>query len=269
MKKIIFILCLMFSNLLSHHVMDNQKIMITYAEDWAPYSYRDENGNMQGILVEIANELLRNKLHLDVRNEGFPWKRAQKLAEEGTFDAVITYPSENRKKKYLYAKEPLTNLEWRGFSSKYSKNYVSTMASKDPLSIKDKELAFCAVLGDETSFGLLKNANGKVHKAKNVDIAIKHLNKGRSDFFINSRLTTMHTIYRNGIVDDVQIHSKIYKQVPFHFLLSKKSDFDKRVITRLDKLVVKMKKDGSYKKMIQDIELSELQKIKQKNKKEK
>lgn len=260
MKKILLITVLLLTNLMSHHATNKQKLMISYAEDWAPYSYRDKNGKMQGILVEIADELLGKRLHLKVRHEGFPWKRAQVLAVEGTFDAVITYPSEKRKDSYYHGKEELTKLEWRGFSSKYSKNHIITMKSEDPLYINDNKLTYCAVLGDETSFDLLNKVNLKINKVKNVETGINYLNEGRTDFFINSRLTTMSIIYRNKLSDDIKMHSKIYKEVPFHFLLSKKSDFNNKIIEELDQLLKEMKEDGSYKKLIEDIETSILHK---------
>lgn len=263
MFKILFVLVLTLNGyLFAHHVSDKNKVMIAYAEEWPPYSYRDKDGKMKGILIDIVNHLLNEKLHYKVEHGGFPWKRGQLLSENGIYDAIITYPSKQRKEKYYSTNEVVLELEWRGFTSIKSIKYLDILHLENPLVLKKGVLTFGSVLGDETTQGFLDNNNVNSTKFKNVDIGVKVLNEGRIDFFINSKLTTLNIIYKNKLENKIKIHSKIYKKVPFTFLLSKQSDMDKNLIIKLDNLISQMKKDGSFDELIKRIEQSELKKWK-------
>ncbi len=259
MIKIIFVLIFSISSVFAHHVENNKKVMIAYAEEWPPYSYRDEDGQMKGILISLMDTLFHKMLHVEVEHGGFPWKRAQLLAEEGTYDAVVTFPSKDRKKVYSITEERLINLEWRGFTSVNSKKMDLALKTEDPLMLKD-DLFFCSVLGDGTTEKLYKEAGVNSHKSKNVDIAVKVLYEGRTDFFINSKLTTLNLILKNGMGDDIKMHPKVYKEVPFHFLLSNNSNIDKSLILKLDELVKDLKKNNKYEALLDQVASEEFHK---------
>lgn len=261
-KNVILFVLLTINYLHAHHVSDKKIVMIAYAEEWPPYSYRDKNGEIRGILISIINHLLSKELHYKVEHGGFPWKRGQLLAENGIYDGIITYASKKRKEKYFSTNEVLINLEWRAFASTKSEKYKKIMEIEDPLSIKEKNFIFGSVLGDHTTIDLLNNQGITSTQFKNVDIAVKVLNERRIDFFINSKLTTLNIIYKNKLENQIKIHPKIYKKVPFTFLLSKQSDMDKKLIDKLNSLIKKMKNDGSYEKLIKKIEKEELKKWK-------
>lgn len=266
MIKVLLIVFVFSSSLVANHIT-HKKVMIAYAEEWPPYSYRDEQGKMRGILVDLLDTLLSEMLDLDVIHSGFPWKRAQVLAEVGTYDAVITFPSQKRKAKYLVTQENLIDLEWRGFTSVYSKKFDLTMKTKNPMSLKD-ELVFCSVLGDGTTEKLYEEQGIVSHKSKNVDIALKVLLEGRTDFFVNAKLTALNLILKNKIGNAILMHSKVYKKVPFHFLLSHTSDINNALIAKIDELVKKLKKEGKYQKLLQQIQSKEFDQWLMKEKKE-
>lgn len=256
MKKLLFLLIFVVSSAFAHHVTGNKKIMIAYAEQWPPYSYRDENGKMKGILIDLMNKLLHTGLHVDLEHEGFPWKQAQVLAEQGIYDAVITFPSDDRKKKYVANEETLLDIEWRGFTSVHSKNFELVSKAEDPLSL-DNKLNYCVVLGDKTTEKLLSNTNITPHQSKNVSTAVKMLYDGRTDFFVNAKLTTLNLIYKNKLQNVVKLHPKVYQKSPFHFLLSNNSNIPKKVVEKLDEHIRKLKKEKVYQNMLDKIESDE------------
>lgn len=253
MLKIVFILFFCITYSFSHHVKDNKKLMIAYTEDWAPYSYRGEDGQMKGILVDLVDTLLDKMLHIEIENGGFPWKRAQSLAEEGTYDAIIGFPSEERKKFYTISKEELISLEWKGFTSVNSKNIDLIMNSSNLIDLKSN-FQFCSILGDTFTETLLKEKGINSHKTKNVDMALKVLSEGRTDLFINSKLIALNFISKKGLEDNIKMHPMVFEKVPFHFLLSNNSDIDKSVISKLDNLIKELKKNKKYDSLIEEIE---------------
>lgn len=50
-------------------------------EEFPPYDFTDENGEVQGFATEVVRQVLA-KLEIDVEIEVFPWARALKLASE-------------------------------------------------------------------------------------------------------------------------------------------------------------------------------------------
>ena len=259
--KIIFILAFVFFNLsFAHHVKDEKSLSITYAEFWPPYSYKDTNGKMHGILVRILDEILDKKLQINLTHIGFPWKRAQVLVEQGVYDAVITYPSKDRLKYLSSTNELFINLQWRGFYNKYTNKAKKIIESKNPLTIKD--LIFCSVLGDGTGFKIYDKYGIKSFKNKNTITAVNSLRTNQCDFFINSKLAMLSSINELGLNKNLKIHKKVFNEVPFTFLLSNKSHFDKSLLKDIDKLLYVMKRTGEYQMILEKIITEELEKYK-------
>jgi len=259
MYKIIITLLLFSSFLFSHHVDEkNGKLRITYAEYWAPYSYKDKNGEMHGILIDLLDELLAKKMHLEIEHIGFPWNRAQALSEKGIYDAIITNPTEKRLLKFVSNKEPLISLEWRGFTTKNSQHYDELINMPNPLLKKD--IIFCSVLGDKSTESLYNMYNINSHKSKNVERAARMLNSNRSGFFVNAKLTMLDTIHRLKLQDSIVMHKKIYKAVPFTLLISNASDYHKEILKGLDVIVKEMKESGEYQKLLDRLIANEFKK---------
>lgn len=259
MKKILISLLLFSSFLFSHHVDKKEgKLRITYAEFWAPYSYKDKNGEMHGVLIELLDELLVKRMHLEVEHIGFPWNRAQILSEKGIYDAIFTNPTQKRLLKFVSNKEPLISLEWRGFTTKNSQDYEELINMSNPLLKKD--IIFCSVLGDKSTESLYNKYNIRSHKSKNVEVAAIMLNSNRSSFFINSKLTMLDAIHKLKLQDTITMHKKVYKEVPFTLLLSNDSEYHKDILVGLDVLVKEMKESGEYQKLIDKLIANEFKK---------
>jgi len=263
MKKLLFLITLLvgFSTANAHHIDNREnKLVITYAKYWAPYSYYDENGKIQGILIELLNELLHKRLNIELEHVGLPWKRAQVIVEDGIYDAVITSPTAKRKKLHAINEETLINIEWRIFVSKNSKKFFDVMDMNNPL--KNKNFSYCSILGDDSSREIFKNYGIEgFHQSKDLHKSIEMLDSGRIDIFMNSKLTTLTKIYEKGLQDKIKLHPTAYKEMPFKLMISNKSSYNKKILKKLDTLVAKMKKDGSYYKLIEKIEEKVLKKV--------
>ena len=66
---------------------------------YPPYSW-EKDGKLQGILIDIATEIIENRLGVTAEYHGYPWERAQINVRDGNNDAFITTPIPSRK---LYA----------------------------------------------------------------------------------------------------------------------------------------------------------------------
>jgi len=74
-----------------------QPMKLAYFHDFYPYSWQDNKGQMQGLLVDVLTEALHNRMGLTIEHKGFPWARAQKLVKVGKYDAFTTIATPERK----------------------------------------------------------------------------------------------------------------------------------------------------------------------------
>ena len=87
------ILSLIFISFLS---FGNDTLRLVYYDSFPPYSYKNSYGQMEGILVDIAKEVLEKEMGLVVSHQGFPWGRAQRMVFNGQADAFISLPTPAR-----------------------------------------------------------------------------------------------------------------------------------------------------------------------------
>lgn len=69
---------------------------MVYFDDFAPYSWRDEEGKMRGLMVDVMDRV-GLELGVQVHHEGYPWLRAQKLVRAGQADGFVTVPTRARR----------------------------------------------------------------------------------------------------------------------------------------------------------------------------
>ena len=92
--------------------------------DYAPYSYVDENGNYQGLDVEMMNEIA-NRMHMNLDLKLQDWSVANKTFEDGDADIIMNMESDlivNTSK--FIASLPTTEKQF----VVYGKSSISTVA---------------------------------------------------------------------------------------------------------------------------------------------
>lgn len=235
----------------SDNLVDVSSITVVYAHQWRPYSYGN-GSEVEGILVDIVEEILHKQLKFDVKHMGQPWKRAQKSVRSGLFDAMITAVTPERLTYTKSTSENLYILEWKVFVSNKSSQYRQIMESKEPL--EESNLNFIALLGDGTSERFYKEKDVKFKLVKNISNAIKMLQKGRADVFMNSKIMTLDYINKQASSSTVSMHSKKYKSIGFTFLLSKKSNVSHKVIEKIDEVILEMKSKNTFQSTLKKIE---------------
>lgn len=99
---------------------------MVYFDDFAPYSWRDEQGRMRGLMIDVMDRVAA-QMGLRVHHEGYPWQRAQKLVRMAQADGFVTIATRERRSYTLIVEEPVTTTvltilpsvpipEWRSFS---------------------------------------------------------------------------------------------------------------------------------------------------------
>ena len=247
----------------AHHLHDrNQTIVIGYAENWAPYSYTASDGTPQGIFIQLMNKIFNEKLKLKIIHQVVPWKRAQILTQTGQYDAIFTSINQERLKT-MVASQAFYNLEWRLFMSKTNYNFKNIQQMDDPL--KNKDVHYLSVLGDQTTENFYRDNNLTFDTVKSVNEAVNMLNSGRSSLFLHSKLTTLYALYHFSLHEQIAMHSKTFATIPFHVLISKKAAMANELIKAVDEVVTQLKKSGELEKFIEMIEEKEITRVLEKS----
>jgi len=94
-----------------------QPMKLAYFESFPPYSWVEEN-KMTGILIDIVDEVIRDRLNIPVQHAGFPWARAQNLVKSGDSDAFITLPTPSRREYTVCSELGVISIEMKIFVKK-------------------------------------------------------------------------------------------------------------------------------------------------------
>ena len=75
---------------------ENRELRIVYARNYAPFSWQGEGGKVEGILIDMLEEVLGRRMGIALSHEVFPWARSQRMVAEGERDAFFTIPNARR-----------------------------------------------------------------------------------------------------------------------------------------------------------------------------
>ena len=227
-RLIIFTTVLLFSALSQ---AESKRFTLVYANHWSPYSFADKEGEAKGILVDIADYLLGHQLEIPVQHIALPWKRAQSMVRSGKYDALITAPTADRKMYSDSSESVLYKLQWQAYISTLAPNYDQLLTLENPLSVPSR----CIILlGDLTSERIYDKYRQKCLTVKNLTNAVKMLQMGRADLFVHARAIMNQQLQSADIADTITTHPSVLREVAFHLLVNKSSDYAKDLPEKLD-----------------------------------
>lgn len=242
MKKILITLAFM---LFSVSVYAEDVMKFGFSEGFPPYSWK-QDGKVQGILIDIADEAIQRQMGISVSHHIYPWKRAQNMVRQGGLDAHITNGF-LREKWAEHSSEVVILLE----NSIYVKagspklEHIKKMKSLEDL----RPFRFIDHLGSGWAKANLVDKGFNVYLANEQYTIYKMLAKGRADININVSHVANYHIKNLGIQDQIVELPAFTPGNPFHLVIGKKSPFTK-ILPEFDKVIRKMKEDGTLQAII-------------------
>lgn len=227
-----------------------KELKAVYAQGYLPFSWAEEDEKAKGLEVDFVQAIISDKLSIDVIHEVYPWARAQALVEEGRADIFVTIPNEKRRGYTQVTDTPL-----------FSSNFLMHTGSSNPNKKR---------LSDINNLKELVNARGLIHghivgagwhevRLKNVELLqiapsslqiLQLLDKNRIDVYIEQAPLIGYQIKTLGFEGRITEIPQVIEETHWHICIAKKSPYIK-IMPKLNRLLKKMKEDGS---------LSELQK---------
>jgi len=230
----------------SHAVNSQEPLKIAHSNQGGPWAWK-EQGLYKGLIVDIANEALSNRMNLEISHHLFPWKRAQHSVRTGVMDALITNYTEERKQYTIASSELITNIRRSIFVKK-----------NNPIIPKLKDVQYLPQLtgysmGNYSGNGWAeKNLTDMQVTWGNSSISVlKMLSHNRFDIYIANPISTRFKLKNHGINNIVMLPNEILDIKPsrFRLLIRKDSEYTE-ILPRFDEVIKNMKKEGTLQKII-------------------
>lgn len=216
-----------------------------FTEQMAPYNYLNSQKQVIGINVDITKELFK-RANIAYSFELAPWKRSYKNALNTKNSAIIST---------AYTEKRANLFKWVGPISS-SKGYLYKLASRRDIQLtqlKDSANYTVAVIRGGVyhrtflELGLIENKNLLLFSNSNEYIA--PFLQGKIDLILGSdivmpHLLNTHNAQHNEVVEAIKMPDFKGNYIAMH------PSFSDDEIARLNTLLVQMKRDGSFDKIV-------------------
>ncbi len=197
----------------------SESYIIAYNQDWAPFSYIDSEGNVQGILPRLMEELSRESNISELKAVGLPWDRVSHAVKHGAASAFITFASHER----LEFSEAIGPAIYELGQNPV----VRSEASIDQGSIfQVGGMRYCQMVGDDWSTAFYGALGITSFAALDSRACLNLIHRDRADVFLHPvpiitiRMTQMNLRARSG--------NSISQLQPCHFICYGVRDAPKR-----------------------------------------
>ena len=192
----------------------SEPYVIAYNHDWAPFSYVDSEGNVQGILPRLMEELSRESSIAELKAVGLPWDRVSHAVRHGEASAFITFASRER----------------LGFSEAIGPTIyelgqnpvVRSEASVDQASIFQVDgLRYCQMVGDDWSTAFYESLSIQSFAARDSRACLNLVQRGRADVFLHPVPIITIRMTQMNLIGALRQFDKPAATMPFHLLWRK------------------------------------------------
>ena len=246
-KRLIFVVALILSgSCVNIEAVDRQPFSIAYMEHFAPISQKTKTGDMEGILVDIMNEAISNRLGIAISHHGYPWARAQNYVKGGRHDAIITMPTAARSEYGVFGEEPVL---LRSYCIYTQIDSPLIPIFKKIQKLEDlKPYVRADFIGNGWTRSYMQGKGYKINRVTTKEQIWTLLDYGRADYALENPYTVRPILDKLKISPDR--FAKITTALPelnFHYVLivSKKSPYT-WILPKFDNVIRQMKEDGSW-----------------------
>lgn len=210
MKRCILIFLLLISAF-SYSRELSRPLLIT-TQNWKPYNYEDDEGNIQGIATEILTKTL-NDMNADYLIRVLPWVRAQHLVKIGKADSFYVASINEERNFYAVPSDPLLPQIWHW--------YLLNSSKLSPVDENFRNKAKVASLLGTNMLRYIKNNEYNIEaQSTNMDSLVSMLLKQRVDaIFMNE--FAMKEYLNNKNIPESRFKKFSYKSKPLRVYFSK------------------------------------------------
>lgn len=219
---------------------ETDQIRFAYYDQFEPFSW-SQNGQMQGLFIDILDELFENRLGIEVIHEGAPWRRAQQMVKDGLADGMCTVATDNRLEYTNASSVPLVGIYFRVFTSA---NHPDIQRLSRFNHLDDfKDFTMVDIAGSGWAAANLKDMD--VLYADSYEQLFQMLLLIRADASTRNDWQTEYLIRKLGFSNDIMALPKPITAEPIEYtiLINKDSDFAP-LMKDVEEALIQMEQDG-------------------------
>jgi polar amino acid transport system substrate-binding protein len=210
-----------------------------YFDNFPPFSWEDSDKQMQGILIDIVDEVIRDQMNINVTHSGYPWARAQIMVKDGTADAFITVPTPEREEYTKISSEPVIVTKVTLFTKK---NHEKMEDFKNVQKISDLEpFRLVDYLGN--GWALKNLAKFNVEWSPQIENVLHKLAHNRGDLFVQVSQVTHYTVKKLGLEDQIVEIPTVLDSAPFNLCIGRHSPFI-GILPQFEQILSEMRNNG-------------------------
>ncbi len=218
MKRILILIMFPFYSIFP---ADN-KMSVVYFNSFPPYSWEDsENKVMNGLLIDLLDEIITKNMGIELEHKGFPWKRAQIMVKTGEADAFVTLSTP---KRLTYAESSTEYVLTRKITIFTKKDHPKIEEINNIKSLKElKKFKQINYIGN----GWIKKnmSDFEIKLVPKFESVFLMIANERGDYTINNSHVSKHLIKKLNLTEEI-VEIPIELDVDhFYLFISKKSDF--------------------------------------------
>lgn len=198
-------------------------LRMVYFDDFAPYSWRDDQGKMRGIMVDVMDRAA-DELGIRVTHQGYPWQRAQKLVRFAQADGFVSVATRERRQFTRVVEEPVTTTVLTLFTGAAHPDLAQLQQARTLAEFK--RFVILDYIGN--GWGKVHLQGFKVHLTKNVDNVFQMLAAGRGDLMITDPLVAWFKLKQLGLDDRIVELPLRLDVTTFHLCIGDHSRFKNR-----------------------------------------
>lgn len=213
-----YLLFLVFMLPIDLYAAECQTIQVNGSSGWEPISYRNADGELVGIAVEVAKRVFSQLGVNVIIGKNVPWKRQQLRLEKGSLDLInAAYYNDKRSKKFLYSQpyhiEKIAIFVHKNRSFEF-KNLHSLKGKKGlrPLG---------GTYGND--FDQFAKNNLNLAEFSNNESSLKRIEQGKEDYLVLALMDGLFSAHKHGYSSSIIPLTKNVAKLPIYFLMSKKS----------------------------------------------
>ena len=196
------ILLSIFKQEKTNKTITNTKIVrIIIDDNYPPYTFRGENGELRGILIDLW-KLWQRKTGIKAQITGVDWNIALEAMKKGEYDVIDTAFMDKDRLTYLDFGKPYTKIEVSIF---YHKN-ISGITDIRSL----KGFIVAAKKGDYSVNFLRKNGINNILEFPNYESIIDAAKEGKVKVFVVDKPPAFYFLYKKNLEDQFKVSSPLY-----------------------------------------------------------
>jgi len=225
--------------LITNNLVAQETLKIVYFYNFAPFSWKEDQP-LQGIMIDILNEVLVKEMKIPVSHKAYPWKRAQELVKTNEADGFVTVATPDRRTYTIVGSEPVVSVKWLMY---VKANDPIIEQLKTVTSINDlKGYRFGSYLGNGWA---KRNLSGmKINYwADKLDNTFKMLVNDRFSIYVSMPQVAHYYLKKLGLTDKITELPYVLDADSMVLCIRKNSPYI-HILPKFDATLKKLRKSG-------------------------